>query len=133
MTQTKKQSFTESVTNTAIGFIVSLASSFVLFPLVGFKTNAGINIVVTLYFTAISIIRSYVIRRYFNKKTITGLPKYENPPPPPPKKKTMCEIEGHNMYAVYNLSREFNGSKRSAFGLNKCSRCGLEDHWQYDF
>lgn len=67
--QTKKQSFIESITNTAVGFLISLAATFVIFPLVGYKTTVSKNIIVTLFFTAISILRGYVIRRYFNKKT----------------------------------------------------------------
>ncbi|WP_210707378.1 DUF7220 family protein [Maribacter dokdonensis] len=67
--QTKKQSFIESLSNTAIGFIVSYASTFLIFPLVGFESNGGKNLIITLYFTAVSILRGYVLRRYFNKKT----------------------------------------------------------------
>ncbi len=66
--QTRKQSLTEAITNTAIGFGISYASTFIIFPLLGFKTGAGTNLVITLYFTAISILRGYVVRRWFNKK-----------------------------------------------------------------
>jgi len=66
--QTKKQSFLEAITNTAIGFGISYASTFLIFPLVGLKTSAGTNLLITIYFTVISIIRGYVIRRWFNKK-----------------------------------------------------------------
>ena len=66
--QTKKQSFIEALTNTGIGFLVSFASTFLIFPLVGVKTNAGINLIITIYFTIISILRGYVLRRWFNKK-----------------------------------------------------------------
>ena len=66
--QTKKQSFIEASTNTAVGFVISLASTFVIFPLVGFESSPSKNIVVTLFFTVVSIVRGYVIRRFFNKK-----------------------------------------------------------------
>lgn len=66
--QTKKQSFIEALSNTAVGFIISYASTFLIFPLVGLETNAGTNLIITIYFTIISIFRSYVIRRWFNKK-----------------------------------------------------------------
>lgn len=69
--QTKKQSFIEASTNTAVGFVISLASTFIIFPLVGFETSPSKNIVVTLFFTAVSILRGYVIRRCFNKKIDT--------------------------------------------------------------
>lgn len=65
--QTKKQSLIESLTNTVIGFVISYASTFAILPLVGLKTSAGTNLLITVYFTVISIIRGYVIRRWFNK------------------------------------------------------------------
>lgn len=68
MKQTRKQSLIESLTNVAIGYIVSLISLFIVFPLVGIESTVGKNMLITLYFTAISIARSYIVRRYFNKK-----------------------------------------------------------------
>ena len=66
--QTKRQSFLEAITNTAIGFGISLISTFLIFPIVGIESSSGQNVVVVLFFTAISIARGYVIRRFFNKK-----------------------------------------------------------------
>ena len=43
-----------------------------------------------------------------------------------------CDELGHNMYSVYSLNN-FHNNGKSAFGLNKCSRCGHQDEWQYDF
>lgn len=65
--QSKLQSLIEATTNTAVGFIISLASTFVIFPIVGIATSTKQNVEITLYFTVISILRSYIIRRYFNK------------------------------------------------------------------
>ena len=66
--QTKKQSFIESASNTAVGFLVSYASTFLIFPLMGFNSSGTQNLIITIYFTLVSILRGYVIRRYFNKK-----------------------------------------------------------------
>lgn len=44
----------------------------------------------------------------------------------------ICKREGHKMYKVYALNN-FDRGGSSHWGLNKCSRCGFEDHWQYDF
>lgn len=68
--QTKKQSLIESISNTAIGFVISYAATFLIFPLVGFESNAGKNILITLFFTVVSIIRSYTLRRFFNGKVL---------------------------------------------------------------
>jgi hypothetical protein len=67
--QTKKQSFLESLTNAAIGFTISLAATFLIFPLVGFESSLSKNLIVTIFFTAVSIARGYLIRRFFNNKT----------------------------------------------------------------
>jgi len=67
--QSKKHSFLEAVTNTFVGFIISLVASFAIFPAVGIHTTPLQNLTVTIFYTIISIIRGYVLRRWFNKKT----------------------------------------------------------------
>lgn len=42
--------------------------------------------------------------------------------------KHICFERGHSMYPVYRMQND-----QSEWGLNRCSRCGWEDHWQYDF
>nr|WP_319265397.1 hypothetical protein [uncultured Draconibacterium sp.] len=66
--QTKKQSIIESVTNTAVGYGISLISLFVVFPIVGIESSPAKNITISAYFTLISIARGYLLRRFFNKK-----------------------------------------------------------------
>jgi len=68
MKQTRKQSLIESLTNLVIGYLISLVSLFVIFPILGIESSTGKNFIITLYFTLISLIRSYVLRRFFNKK-----------------------------------------------------------------
>lgn len=67
MSQTKTQSVIESVTNVAIGYTVALASQLIVFPLVGIDVSFSTNLEIGLYFTVISLIRSYLIRRWFNR------------------------------------------------------------------
>jgi len=66
--QTKKQSLIESVSNTLIGFGISFLSTFIIFPLVGVDSSSGKNLVITIFFTVVSVVRGYVLRRFFNKK-----------------------------------------------------------------
>ena len=66
--QTKKESLEEAISNTIIGMLVALGSQLLIFPLLGIYVSIETNIFLVVYFTAISIIRSYVMRRYFNKK-----------------------------------------------------------------
>lgn len=66
--QTKRQSIIESITNTAVGYGISLLSLFVIFPLMGIASSPQKNIAISAYFTIISILRGYVLRRFFNRK-----------------------------------------------------------------
>lgn len=67
MSQTKKHSLIESFTNVAIGYGVALASQLLIFPLYGIDIPLSDNVVIGIWFTTISIIRSYVLRRMFNR------------------------------------------------------------------
>lgn len=66
--QTKKQSLIESLTNVFIGYLTALFSQWLIFPLFEIKVSVKDNLLIWLYFTVISLLRSYIIRRYFNKK-----------------------------------------------------------------
>lgn len=66
--QTKKQSLAEAITNTAVGFAISLASIFIILPVFGIESTPAKNVGITAYFTVISIARGYVLRRVFNRK-----------------------------------------------------------------
>ena len=66
--QTKKHSFIESLTNVFIGYLVALLSQLIIFPVFGIYVPLSDNILIGLWFTLISICRSYIIRRYYNGK-----------------------------------------------------------------
>ena len=68
--QSKKQSLIESLTNIFIGYFVALASQMAIFPLFDIHISVSDNIWIGVWFTVISIIRSYVVRRVFNKKAL---------------------------------------------------------------
>ena len=71
MKQTKLQSMIESITNVAIGYLVALFSQIVIFPFYDINISMSDNLMIGLWFTVVSIARSYLIRRYFNKKLFT--------------------------------------------------------------
>lgn len=66
--QSKKESLIEALINVGIGFLISLVASFIIYPLLGIPVTVTENLVIVMWFTAISIARSYIIRRYFNRK-----------------------------------------------------------------
>lgn len=65
--QTKTQSLIESVVNILIGYLVALASQLVVFPLFGINIPLTDNLLIGFWFTAVSIVRGYAVRRYFNR------------------------------------------------------------------
>jgi len=67
--QTKKLSLIESVINTAAGFILSLLLQLFIYPIMNIPVTFSQNIIITIAFTILSIIRGYIIRRVFNKQT----------------------------------------------------------------
>ncbi len=67
MSQTKRMSMAETVTNTAIGYGVALASQLAIFPLFGIDITFADNLAIGAWFTVISIARGYLVRRIFNK------------------------------------------------------------------
>ena len=66
--QTKYQSLIESFTHILIGYLTALLSQVLIFPLFDINVSLQDNLLIGLYFTIISLIRSYLVRRYFNKK-----------------------------------------------------------------
>ena len=68
MAQTKKQSIIESITQTLIGLIVSFCIQLVIYPLLNIEVTFSQNLIITFVFFIASIIRGYIIRRFFNNK-----------------------------------------------------------------
>ena len=66
MHQTRIESLLESIVNIVIGYVVALISQIVVFPAVGIEVSITTNLVIGFWFTLISLVRSYVIRRWFN-------------------------------------------------------------------
>lgn len=68
MNQSKLGSLIEAGINTAIGFVVALASQIVVFPMFGIHVPIQTNLGIGAWFTVISVARSYVVRRWFNAR-----------------------------------------------------------------
>ena len=64
--QSRRHSALESIAGTAIGFVVSLGVTWLVFPWFGWEVSTTKNLGVTMIFTAVSVARSYVVRRAFN-------------------------------------------------------------------
>lgn len=68
--QTMRDSITETWTNIAIGFGINYVANLLVLPLAGFHIGAADAFWVGVIFTAISVLRSFVLRRWFNLKML---------------------------------------------------------------
>lgn len=67
MSQSRLMSGVESATNMAVGYVVAVASQFVIYPFFGFPIELHQSLVVAGWFTVVSMVRSYWLRRLFNR------------------------------------------------------------------
>ena len=65
--QTRLQPLLEAWTNVIIGYFVALAAQIIVFPWYDIDVSISQNLQIGLIFTAVSIARSYLVRRLFNR------------------------------------------------------------------
>ena len=65
MSQSRRQSAIEAVTNVIVGFVLAVLAQARLFPLFGLHVPPRDHVVIALAFTGLSLLRSYVLRRLF--------------------------------------------------------------------
>lgn len=65
--QSRRWSFVEACINVAIGYGVALAAQLIVFPIFGINIPLASNLAIGAIFTVVSIARSYIVRRMFNR------------------------------------------------------------------
>lgn len=65
--QSRLMSATEAATNVAIGYLVSVAANIVVLPMFGYNVTIADSFAIGVAFTVISLARSYMLRRIFNR------------------------------------------------------------------
>lgn len=73
MGQARVDSFIEAVINTVVGFVINMGANWIILPLF-FHTPITFwhNFEMGVIFTIISVVRSYVLRRFFNTHRLFG-------------------------------------------------------------
>jgi len=66
MSQTKIGSVVEAISNIAVGFSINWCANMAILPLFGFHVTGGQAFGIGVIFTGISLVRQYVLRRWFN-------------------------------------------------------------------
>ena len=65
MTQTRRMSLLESVTNVVVGYELAIITQIVVFPLFGIVTDLSEHLAIGLAFVVVSLARGFVLRRIF--------------------------------------------------------------------
>jgi hypothetical protein len=76
--QSRKSSFYEACINVLIGFWINFFANLVILPMVGFHITVSQNLYIGLLYTIVSVARSYVIRRWFNRMITRAAEKLAN-------------------------------------------------------
>lgn len=58
-------SFIEAISNVVVGFTLAFMTQLVVFPIFGLAVSVADNMVIGGVFTAVSLARSYLLRRLF--------------------------------------------------------------------
>lgn len=67
MKQSRTMSLVEAVANVAVGFAVAMATQIVVFPVFGLEATLQDHLQIGALFTVVSIARSYLLRRLFER------------------------------------------------------------------
>ena len=65
MTQSRRMSLVEAVTNTTVGYALAVGTQLVVFPFYGLDAALREHLAIGAAFVVVSLVRSYVLRRAF--------------------------------------------------------------------
>lgn len=65
--QSRTGAFVEAWTNVLVGYGISVAANLMVMPAFGFRITVADAAGMGLVFTVISVVRSYCLRRWFNR------------------------------------------------------------------
>ena len=66
--QSKSESMIETLTSVFVGWLIGVILNLTILPLFDYNITVVDSLWVSLIFTVVSVIRGYVIRRFFNSK-----------------------------------------------------------------
>lgn len=77
--QTVKGSMAEVFSNLVVGYSVNFMANFLIFPHMGWEISATQNIKMGVMYTCISVVRSFCMRRIYNKFNFFHIKNNETP------------------------------------------------------
>ena len=67
MSQSRSRSVGEAVVNISIGFTLNFCLNMVIFNGFGYNLSMHDSFIIGMIFTGVSLVRQYIIRRWFSK------------------------------------------------------------------
>ncbi|MFN4100683.1 MAG: hypothetical protein ACK4GT_12985 [Pararhodobacter sp.] len=67
MTQSRRMSLVEAATNVIVGYALAVGMQIVVLPIFGIHIALGDQLAIGLAFTAVSLLRGYMLRRLFER------------------------------------------------------------------
>ena len=65
--QSRRQSLIEAITNVVLGYALAVITQIVVFPWFGLQVSLSDNLAIGALFVMISLLRSYALRRLFER------------------------------------------------------------------
>ncbi len=65
MTQSRRMSLIEAITNVVVGYVLAIITQIVVFPWFGLEAALGEHMAIGMAFVVVSLARSYLLRRLF--------------------------------------------------------------------
>lgn len=72
MAQSRVGSVLEAAANVAVGYGIAVGAQLIIFPMFGINIPLHDNLAIAGLFTVVSLVRSYVLRRLFNRAVRGG-------------------------------------------------------------
>ena len=73
MKQSRTMSLAEAVANVAVGYGVAVVTQILIFPMFELHSTLAQNLKIGALFTAISLVRSFTLRRLFEAMRLRGV------------------------------------------------------------
>ena len=70
--QSRWMSLVEAATNIVVGFGLAVLTQVLVFPLFGLRVSLGENLGIGAVFTVVSLVRSFALRRIFNRLSVSN-------------------------------------------------------------
>lgn len=64
--QSRGGSLFEASVNLAVGYVIAVCANIVVLPLFGFYPSLSEHALIGMVFSVLSLVRSYLLRRFFN-------------------------------------------------------------------